>query len=137
MNETTAVPALLKHTKTVYDAMKAASVEVDGNVIYEGFLTKLFTECGLSVPQYTPVMRELMRMDCVLQLKRGGGPSPSQWQLLQSPDEELYEANHARRIRYGRNKRVSFDVIQQRQNDLNNRLLKIEQHLGFLPPEGE
>jgi hypothetical protein len=105
------LPALYHHCVKVYAAMfqQARPVtpmqtgahdsdpdldepdDADAILVYEGHLTRLITQdLHLSVPYYTSVTAELKRMNCIAQLRRGGGTAPSQWQLLREPDEDLY-----------------------------------------------
>ncbi len=79
-------PALFEHVSTIYSAMKeTAKEESDGTTVWTGFATHLFEEKGLSIPYYTQVMRMLQAMDCLRQLRRGGGSAPSKWLLVQDP----------------------------------------------------
>jgi hypothetical protein len=64
-------------------------------LVYEGFLTKMFRELELPTPYYTHVMRRLVAMGCAQQLSRGGGGSPSRWELLADPDIEMFDAAEA------------------------------------------
>ena len=81
----------------VYAAMLGEANAVVGEsdnkmVVYEGFLTSLITgKLNLSVPYYTSVMKALKRMGCVRQLRRGGGNSASQWELITEPTIEAFE----------------------------------------------
>lgn len=60
-------------------------------IVWEGFLTRFITEeLHLSVPYYSSVTLALKRMGCIKQLRRGGGSSPSQWELITEPTEELF-----------------------------------------------
>jgi hypothetical protein len=98
--------------------------------VYEGFLTKLFKEANLSVPYYTTVMKELKVMDCVRQIRRGGGGSPSQWLLVQKPSMDLWQGARAKAAPTGRAK---FETTTKQQlNDINNRLLVLEKVLGII-----
>jgi hypothetical protein len=98
------LPAVFGHSKVVYEEMfKRASMTPVANdnpmMVYEGMLTTLFDELHLSVPFYTSVMGCLKRMGCVRQLRRGGGNSPSQWELITSPTEELFWRTKADRVK--------------------------------------
>lgn len=95
-------------------------------VVWEGMLTQFITgKLNLSVPYYTYITRALKRMGCVRQLKRGGGTSPSQWELIKEPTLELFESSHA-----PRKKREDKDALyNQRFTDLEGRLKKLEQAL--------
>lgn len=89
-------PALFHHCVQTYEAMfkKATRQQFDSGsygVVYEGALTQLVTqELNLSVPYYTHVTRALKQMNCIRQLRRGGGSSPSQWELITAPTEEVF-----------------------------------------------
>jgi hypothetical protein len=95
-NRTEAPPRLFLHCSAVFEKMKAQSKarQVEGShaLVYEGFLTKLICEdLGLATPYYTSVMHYLKAMGCVRQLARGGGPTPSLWELMHEPDIEAFE----------------------------------------------
>lgn len=98
-------------------------------VVWEGFFTKLITEeMGLSVPYYTVVRRELIRMECIRQLRRGGGSSPSQWELLREPTEELWHSAPPKRMLTNSKQ----DQTQGQVGDLNKRVERLEQHMEVL-----
>ena len=95
--EEVAPPALFDHCCRVYAAMLAEAHAVDSEgqkmVVYEGFLTTLITgKLNLSVPYYSSVRRALKRMGCIRQLRRGGGSSQSQWELITDPTFELFQS---------------------------------------------
>jgi hypothetical protein len=107
MNETSGeetVPALYEHCVRAYKAMLAESkVVLDGSnvseesgfagqmVVYEGFMTRLIVDqLSLSVPYYTSVRQALINMGCIKQLRRGGGTSPSQWEMIKDPTVEAF-----------------------------------------------
>jgi hypothetical protein len=95
-NRTEAPPKLFLHCSAVFEKMKASSKarEVEGShaLVYEGFLTKLICEdLGLATPYYTSVMHYLKQMGCVRQLARGGGPTPSLWELKREPEIDAFE----------------------------------------------
>lgn len=94
MNET-APPRLFEHCSSVFEAMKRdskpQSLEGHHALVYEGFLTRLFQDLSLATPYYTTVMRRLRTMGCVQQLSRGGGNSPSRWELVTEPTWEKFE----------------------------------------------
>jgi len=143
------LPILFDHCKAVYRAMfdraekryadeplnagGPAEIAALGNdnqdamLVYEGHLTRLFTELRLSVPYYSSVTKELKRMGCIRQLRRGGGNSPSQWELIQEPTEELYKIG----TRNDPPKTI-VGQMQQQLNSVNNRLLRVEQALGLV-----
>jgi hypothetical protein len=131
-----APPALLEHCTNVYNAMQVRAAKTPEGLVYEGFLTQLFVELDLSIPYYTHVMRKLKAMDCVRQLRRGGGSAPSRWLLLQDPSLELFMAittDISERI----NKRANRDVLQQQIIDLGRRVSSLEARIGHLEEVAE
>lgn len=126
--------ALYGHCEAVYKKMEEASVvkTIEGQEVqvYEGFLTKLFNDLDLAVPYYTSVMRELRRMDCVRQLRRGGGNAPSLWLLVQAPVEEMYQAAHAKPITTDGRGVTTTKQLAQQVRDLNARLSVLEEKVG-------
>src|SRR5262245_56841836 len=125
MEVATSPPALFTHCETVYTAMLAKSVTKSAEgvqiQVYEGAGTKLFAELGLSTPYYSNVMTALKGMDCVRQLRRGGGGAPSQWLLVQPPTKELFAA-----LPDPSEKALADAVQQQQLNDMNRRIQKLE-----------
>jgi hypothetical protein len=119
--------ASFQHCVAVYEAMLSRSdlALLDHNSqeessVYTGFTTKLFAEIGLSVPYYSKIMKLLQAMDCIRQLRRGGGPSASQWLLIQAPTVELFD--RAEVVSKG-----AEAPEDQRWKDLNNRLIAQEE----------
>lgn len=124
-------PALYWHCQRVYDAMASQSephpqaTTLDGEPlqIYRGFLTKLFNELDISTPYYSHVMKRLKRMDCVRQLKRGGGGSESEWLLVQAPQLDVFNAVEDGMSVVGQSKQ---EAMAQQIRDLNARLKALE-----------
>lgn len=127
---------LLEHCKTIYNKMaETATVPVhnveldwdDGLLLWEGQLTRLFEEVGLGQPYYSSVVGELKRMDCIRQAKRGGGPQPSKWLLLQEPTEELFTlAQHRPMVASRPSGRETGAQNAQNLRDLNHRITALE-----------
>lgn len=130
------VPQNFQYCKQVYQVMQnealSLSAEQTGSVpmiVWEGFFTKLITEdLGLAVPYYSTIRRELMRMECIRQLRRGGGSSPSQWELLQAPTEELWHSSPAKRMQTNSKQ----DATAGQVGDLIKRLEVLEQHMEVI-----
>lgn len=60
--------------------------------VWEGFLTKLVnTRLQFSTPYFSHVRSNLIALGCMRQLQRGGGSSPSRWELMGEPDLEKFE----------------------------------------------
>jgi hypothetical protein len=113
----------------VYDAMEERSEpqDVDGveAMVYTGHLTKLFSvDLRLSVPYYTQVMNALKGMDCVRQIRRGGGSAPSVWLVVQPPTEDLFEGT--RDPSTASKKVQQNEQILQQLRDLNRRVQVLE-----------
>jgi hypothetical protein len=134
------VPALYEHCRTVFNAMveEAEFVEPTNNNPerqqvfrqWEGHTTKLVAKCGLSVPYYSRVMRSLQAMDCVRQLRRGGGGSKSIWLLVQEPTLELF-GSKVDDPQTGSAKSSREKMQDQSLRALNERLTRVEEALGL------
>jgi len=121
-----ALPSLFTHSCDVYQAMleKATAVQLSEEegggtmIVYEGFLTQLFKELRLSVPYFTSVTQELKRMNCIRQLRRGGGQAPSQWELVRAPSEELWRETEP----MNKPGKSRLDILEQKVRDLTAQL---------------
>lgn len=103
--------------------------EVDGQMIWEGALTKLIASQGLSNPYYTAVRRGLMAMDCIVQVRRGGGGQPSTWALLQEPTLQLWRGSESPGHKpYNSNKKL----LEQNQKQLLERVEMLEAQMRAL-----
>lgn len=130
---------------------EAQKATVDGTteiIVYEGKLTELITQkLYLSVPYYTSITRALKSMGCIRQLRRGGGSSPSQWELIREPTPELWAEHDVTR----QSKKVSYvteddleeivTAIEQRIRDINAQVTEntktIEDIIKVLPDPEE
>jgi hypothetical protein len=67
-------------------------LDLDGELhpVWTGYLTHLMRDLGKYGPYYSKIKGDLEEMDCIRQLRRGGGSTPSQWLLVQPPTEVLY-----------------------------------------------
>lgn len=123
--------AVFRHAVTVYEEMEAQAKGVTSEglemLVYEGKLVELVTDtCKLSVPYYTKVTQALKGMGCCRQLRRGGGNSPSQWELIQSPTHELFEAYTSD---VEPEEIVEYATAQQLR-DVSTRLARLEKAIG-------
>jgi hypothetical protein len=111
----THTPAILDHCAVVYKAMAERAEQKTEGLVYEGFLTNLFRELGINQPYYTHITRRLKNMDCIRQLRRGGGTAPSVWMLLQEPSLALFDGSSGHKAE-----------ILQALRDINRRLVTAE-----------
>lgn len=117
-------PALYEHCQVIYSAMDKSSTVEGEHKVWTGFATHLFKDHNLSVPYYTQVMRMLRAMECLKQVRRGGGTAESKWLLFQEPSMELFDkASTIPGARLGGNKSAQTDQMIR---DLNTRLLALE-----------
>jgi hypothetical protein len=128
--EALALPTIFEYAAQVYQAMlEEANQEVLGaaygeqeGLVYDGFTTKLIRDLGLPTPYYTKILKELKRLDCIRQLRRGGSTTTSRWVLLQAPTPELFHKmpadNKPDTSRMGQ--------LEQRVRDLSNRVNDLE-----------
>lgn len=129
------VSQVFRNCADVYDLMRKESKELQAEAgappmhVWEGFFTKLITDrMGFSVPYYSSIRSNLMRMGCIRQLRRGGGSSPSQWQLLREPTEQLW---------YDAPQRKSPNASKQEETlhqlaDLIRRIERLEENFDVL-----
>lgn len=124
--EQVVLPAVYEHACTVYrkmeeDAVLTAHDQYEENdsavLIWSGHLTKLFAELHLSVPYYTSVTRELKRMGCIRQKRRGGGNAPSEWYVLMAPSEEAFLADT--RVNHVVERKTKMGMLEQQVRDLS------------------
>jgi hypothetical protein len=116
----------MRQTAQTLSAQQTGSVEM---TVWEGFFTKLITEeLNLSVPYYSTIRRELIRMECIRQMRRGGGSSPSQWELLQPPTEELWHNAPPKRAQTNSKQ----DATAGQVTDLHKRLERLEEHMEVI-----
>jgi len=136
LNDVQSTSALYEHCVLVYDEMSKRAKEKltielsEGDTrtvpVYEGFLTRLFEEVNLSVPYYTQVVRMLKGMECINQIRRGGGTAPSRWILLGEPTAIAYKAAQSKPGVY---KGGTAAQTRQMVLDLNNRIIALEDRL--------
>lgn len=125
----TSPEAIFLHCQKVYKIMtEEAELKTDDLeqeiLVWEGMFTALITQqANLSIPYYSKITKALKEMGCIRQLKRGGGTSPSQWELIKAPTLDLYE----NRITHSRVPRATqFAQLQGRVNSLEKRVAILE-----------
>ena len=121
-----APPRLFEHCLSVFAKMKeeARPTTIEGThaLVYEGFLTRLFGELRLATPYYTSVMQRLKKMGCVRQVSRGGGNSPSRWELIKDPVWDDFELAETRRLQGA----TKLGQLQGQVTALNTRVTDLE-----------
>lgn len=148
-----APPALFEHCVNTYRVMLAEAkpvtqmgtaltaaerggetvVDLQGHgneiMVYEGFFTQLVTsKLNLSVPYYTTVRRALMNMGCIRQLKRGGGTSPSQWELIYEPTLDAFMNQQPKREK----SHTKTDAMREELSSLKIRVGEVEDQVQDL-----
>lgn len=139
--------AVYQHCVTVYKEMESqARQELLGDppdqqsaLVYEGHLTKLFASLQMATPYYTSIMKHLRRMGCVEQIRRGGGNSPSRWQLAHAPTEDLFKNVESLAGRRSGKTEFALQQIRDQQrliNQLTDRvaLLEAREEMRARPP---
>ena len=123
------LPAIFHHSVEVWNAMQKESAESGDYWEYEGYLTQLFRKHHFPVPYYTSVRQLLLDLDCIRQLRRGGGSAKSKYLLIRPPTPVLY---FALKDRPSASAPKPKDILDQRLNDMNNRLLAVEAKVANL-----
>lgn len=127
MENLDALPVMFEHCVEVYEALnkKAVRDPVTGDVVWEGFMTKLINDdLGKAMPYYTAILRNLKRMGCIQQARRGGSTTPSQWVLYHAPSRDLWDATPDRK-----NHNSKGDAMQAQILDLARRVDALERML--------
>lgn len=133
------MPALYGHCVTAYRVMLSegkSQEDDDGQeiIVWEGMTTALVAKkLNLSTPYFTNIFRNLQRMGCVRQIKRGGGSAPSMWELITEPTEELYKT----RVPMRKKGKDRLSMQQEQISRLGQRLLVVERALENLIREEE
>jgi hypothetical protein len=137
-------PSPLLHCENVYMKMRNDASEFhEGDshmIVWEGFLTRLVKDLKLSVPYYSTIRTALMSMGCIRQLRRGGGTSPSQWELIKPPTMELWNKMQDELPASSRGPNASVNgeaqkevrQLGQRLSDLTDRVGKLEEGLALV-----
>jgi hypothetical protein len=64
----------------------------DAKNVYEGHLTRLFSDLGIANPYYSKIRDALVAQGCIDQLRRGGGSALSKWIVVKPPEEETFRS---------------------------------------------
>lgn len=134
----TSIPVIFDHCVVVYKAMYDLAEQreaEDGSsmLVYEGHLTHLLTSLNFSTPFYTGITRELKRMGCIRQLRRGGGNTPSQWLMITEPTREIYRNAPKAVYTANRSKRESqMRAIEVSMRDLYRKYEEMQKALEFI-----
>jgi len=133
------LPKVFIHCIKTYEMMEKykSSNEYDGKPVYRGHLTKDMEEhIGLTTAQYSRVMKMLVDMNCVQQLKRGAGRAPSEWVLIGAPTYESFayvkgeQLKRTHRSPRAEDQRFRDIVVEMHQ--LSRRLQAVEKKLSEL-----
>lgn len=134
---TTAI--LAQHSLTVFN--KLESEAVDG--VFNGSLTRLYDECGISRSFYRRIFAILIDLSCITVVERGHGAKLSKVEIHREPTEEeilawgLTRGPHSdktlleSRIKALETRIGGFD-IQRGMQELSNRLDQLDKRLSQL-----
>ena len=133
------LPALYNHCVRAFELMEQGSresgIDEEAKLIWEGHLTKLIAgQMHLSTPYYTGITRALIGMGCIRQLRRGGGSSESQWEIVKAPTPELWRNLGGKKTRLYTQPVSTLEQTSRMVKDLQRRVSRLEQVLD-LPPE--
>lgn len=134
MNDDDSTPIMYDHCVAVFERMRAGATirDTEGGVriaVWEGFLTRLIQDdLELAVPYYSSIRAHLIRMGCVRQLRRGGGTSKSQWEVIQPPTRERFETAEAT----GNQRLQQKESAKQQLMDLTLRVAALESNERML-----
>lgn len=133
-------PALFDHCRRAYEELikEGRCVRVSDEmgdyrdiIIWEGMFTNfIVNRLNLSTPYFTSIRRELIRMGCIRQLRRGGGSSPSQWELIREPGLDLFY--QARPLRTQNVQTDKFTGMRSELNALVRRIADLEKAFAGL-----
>jgi hypothetical protein len=121
---------LYEQCVTVFNAMTAHSARVLNEdpakecVVYRGYTTYLLEQEGISISNYTPIMRRLRTMGCIEQLVRGGRGTPSEWKVIKPPNRAAFARGGQRWV--AQNERIS---------DLEERVAALESQVNDMSEE--
>lgn len=120
---------MFQHCLLVYNKMLEQSMQGADSMpsVYRGYLTHLIRDdLGLPLPYYTTIKRALEDLGCIDQVKRGGGPQPSEWLLYHPPDPLAYA-----QLQFNNETRGSrIEMLEQAVASMNQRLGKLERMLA-------
>jgi hypothetical protein len=146
-DEQEVTPALYDHACRVYEEMvKRSSIEAMQIVedpstvthdeaykevrVYEGHLTRLFSDLQIANPYYTKIRNALVDQNCIEQLRRGGGAAKSKWILHHEPDEETFKTIMERR--HVGTRQQKGQILEQRVKDLTKMVSDLTERVEIL-----
>lgn len=122
-------PTTYEHCELAYQTMHDQGEPYRDNsdevLLWQGSLTQLFEDIGLGISRYTNITKLLVKMGCIEQKHRGGGPVPSEWLVHDTPTLEKYEWAK-KKLKYEDSRP---DPQEQKLRDINNRLLRLEEFI--------
>lgn len=84
--------ATYDQVEAAYYAMQSQAIEAnDGITYWQGGLTNMLEENGISRAKYSQITGYLKRMGCIERIRRGAGNVDSIWILWKPPNREDFE----------------------------------------------
>lgn len=131
------VATLVEKCCKVYDAMEAESrpmKNMDGFdvQIYEGYVTELIRSLG-ELGNYGPITNQLRKSQAAVPIRRGGGKSPSQWQLNFRPDVETVQPIKAAGVSKPNSRQEDInDELHQKYGNVSSAIASLEVRVGAM-----
>ena len=124
---------VFEHCVALYKGMEERAYTNDaGDQIYRGFLSKLLQqELGLPVSYYSKLKTVLEDQGCIIQQRRGGGTSPSEWKLVFPPDHTAFSQRIANPA-FSRRARTQSQELYYAMARLSERLTLVEDKVEIL-----
>ena len=84
-------PSVLTHARRLYETMLAQSYEEDDVHVFNGRVTELFRDLGISTSYYSRIRRLLIKTGCIQIVKRGAKGVGSEVRLYHPPEDFTIE----------------------------------------------
>lgn len=82
--------AIVRHTLTVYNALKDRAKEEGNDLIFRGKVTEVFASTGVSQGYYSDVFKQLEGQECILYLQKGSRSTDSVILISHPPTPEAH-----------------------------------------------
>lgn len=121
---------LIVKCKALYAAMQSEAKETPEGIIWIGPLSTLLNEVAEVIgtsANYSQVVGALVDMDCIDQIRKGGGRAPSVWRLLREPSMSIAHLISRTRNNPGSTR---SELVDQRISDLGSQLINLRKDVN-------